>query len=326
MKNSTETKRRASSYRLEAREVLKGRWGAALATCLLLVILPILPCALLALIPSMVPAELVQQLAATTVSMASQQAVDPNQLNALLNNALAVLMPILGVVGGAALLSLILQPFCLLGRAKMAVGLYGGDKVGFHVLGIGWKGFWKTIGLQILTCLAVNWPMWLVSILSSVATTWAQTQSIVSVMQGVEPNQLLQLIPVISSIVTVIMACITVVRSFRYVPAIYLLAMHPAGPIGKIMRRSRRMMRGKKWRVFCLSLSFIGWNLLAVLFTAAVVAVLAYIPAIASMVWPAPVAGVVLAVVTTLPLTAYLEVSMVAFIHDIGNRRKAVEE
>ena len=57
MKNSTETVRRASSYRQEAREALRGRWGAALGTCLLLVILPILPCALFALIPSLLPME-----------------------------------------------------------------------------------------------------------------------------------------------------------------------------------------------------------------------------------------------------------------------------
>ena len=322
MKNSTETVRRASSYRQEAREALRGRWGAALGTCLLLVILPILPCALFALIPSLLPMEALKSLA-TSVTFTPEGAVSLS-VNDLLSYVMPSLGSILAVAGGALLLILILQPFLILGQAKMGVNLYTGDKAGFRVLAIGWKGYWKTIGLNILTYLAVIWPMMLVSALGGAAMGFTTSWAIDYALVGNDPSLITSLVSIVYAVLMLVMMCVTVARAFRYIPGIYLLAMHPTGPIRKIMRRSRAIMKHNKWRFFCLSLSFIGWALLNVLFNGAVAAVLAFIPATASIIWLAPVVTIVVSIVTALPLTAYQEVSFVAFICDVGNKKRRV--
>ena len=56
-----------------------------------------------------------------------------------------------------------------------------------------------------------------------------------------------------------------IVALYRYSMADYLLVTHPElGPI-EALRRSARRMKGRKVKLFCLQLSFIGWELLCVL-------------------------------------------------------------
>lgn len=322
MKNSTDSVRRASSYRQEAREALKGRWGAALLTCLLLTILPVIPCALFALIPLVIPMESLSALAGSAAFVPGG-AVSV-QLNDLVASILPSLGSLLAIGGGVALLTLLLQPFLILGQAKMGVNLYTGEKVGFHVLAIGWKGFWKTIGLNILTYLAVIWPLLLVSALSALAMNLASQWLVNYALVGNDPTFLIGLLPAVYAVIMIVMFCVTIARAFRYIPSIYLLAMHPDGPLCKIMHRSRVIMKGNKWRIFRLALSFIGWILLNALFNCAVTAVLAFVPATAAIPWLAPAVLFVLALITALPLTVYQEVSIVAFICDIGNKKRRV--
>lgn len=59
----------------------------------------------------------------------------------------------------------------------------------------------------------------------------------------------------------------------RYSMAPYLLADYPDDGAGAAVRRSVEMMRGRKWELFKLYLSFLGWDLLGVLLT-----LLAYLP------------------------------------------------
>lgn len=51
--------------------------------------------------------------------------------------------------------------------------------------------------------------------------------------------------------------------SLRYVMADYVLMENPEVGAAGALRESRRMMKGNKWRYFCLQLSFIGWHILA---------------------------------------------------------------
>ena len=59
----------------------------------------------------------------------------------------------------------------------------------------------------------------------------------------------------------------------RYAMAPYLLADYPDDGAGAAVRRSVEMMRGRKWELFKLYVSFLGWELLGVLLT-----LLAYLP------------------------------------------------
>ena len=56
---------------------------------------------------------------------------------------------------------------------------------------------------------------------------------------------------------------ISIPVSYMYSMAHLIMADYPGvGPI-EALRLSRQMMRGNKWRLFCLDFSFIGWELLA---------------------------------------------------------------
>jgi uncharacterized membrane protein len=58
-----------------------------------------------------------------------------------------------------------------------------------------------------------------------------------------------------------------IIATFRYSMIYFILADdNTCGPLEAITR-SKEMMVGNKWKYFCLQLRFIGWSLLAVLFT-----------------------------------------------------------
>lgn len=56
-----------------------------------------------------------------------------------------------------------------------------------------------------------------------------------------------------------------IVKSFSYAMAPYIKADHPEYTATQALDESRRIMKGNKWRLFCLSLSFIGWIIVGAL-------------------------------------------------------------
>ena len=56
-----------------------------------------------------------------------------------------------------------------------------------------------------------------------------------------------------------------IIAAFSYAMTHYILAEHPHIGPGEALRWSRDMMRGNRWRLFCLGFSFIGWDLLNIL-------------------------------------------------------------
>jgi uncharacterized membrane protein len=56
-----------------------------------------------------------------------------------------------------------------------------------------------------------------------------------------------------------------VIKAYSYSMTPYILAEHPEMTASEAITESRRIMDGNKWRLFCLSLSFIGWSLLCAL-------------------------------------------------------------
>ena len=53
-----------------------------------------------------------------------------------------------------------------------------------------------------------------------------------------------------------------IVKSYSYAMTPYILAEHPELSVNGAIGESDDLMRGNKWRLFCLELSFIGWDLL----------------------------------------------------------------
>ena len=57
-----------------------------------------------------------------------------------------------------------------------------------------------------------------------------------------------------------------IIAGYRYAMTSYILAEHPDMRAGDAISYSKEMMKGNKWRLFCLHCSFIGWGILC-LFT-----------------------------------------------------------
>lgn len=72
---------------------------------------------------------------------------------------------------------------------------------------------------------------------------------------------------ILEGIVIALMSCLLVVPGiifgYAYRQAMYIMIDHPEKPVLQCMKESRRMMRGHKWELFVMDLSFLGWLLLA---------------------------------------------------------------
>ena len=53
-----------------------------------------------------------------------------------------------------------------------------------------------------------------------------------------------------------------IIASYSYAMTEYILAENPELSASEAISRSKQMMDGNKWRLFCLQFSFIGWSIL----------------------------------------------------------------
>lgn len=56
-----------------------------------------------------------------------------------------------------------------------------------------------------------------------------------------------------------------IIAAYSYSQAYYILADHPEMTGGEAIKASKALMKGKKGKLFCLDLSYIGWILLSML-------------------------------------------------------------
>lgn len=56
-----------------------------------------------------------------------------------------------------------------------------------------------------------------------------------------------------------------IIASYSYAMTSYILAEHPEMAPSEAISRSKEMMDGNRWRLFCLQFSFIGWGFLSAL-------------------------------------------------------------
>lgn len=55
-----------------------------------------------------------------------------------------------------------------------------------------------------------------------------------------------------------------IIKSYSYAMAPYIMVEHPEWGANECITRSREMMNGHKFELFCLELSFIGWAILSI--------------------------------------------------------------
>lgn len=56
-----------------------------------------------------------------------------------------------------------------------------------------------------------------------------------------------------------------IIAIYSYAMTSFVLADNPGMTANQAIKRSKELMKGRRWKLFCLELSFIGWSLLAVL-------------------------------------------------------------
>jgi len=101
-----------------------------------------------------------------------------------------------------------------------------------------------------------------------------------------------------------------IIKSFSYAMTPYVLAEHPELTPNEAITASRRIMHGNRWRLFCLQLSFLGWDLLC-----AVPTLLAGILLSLLMVGTRPLFGSVVAVLSMLPVCVLLSIVGLLFLN-----------
>ncbi len=102
-----------------------------------------------------------------------------------------------------------------------------------------------------------------------------------------------------------------IVKSFSYAMTPYILAEHPEYGVNTAITFSREMMHGNKFRLFCLNLSFIGWNLLC-----ALPAGIAVWSVLVGKTYLLPL--ILVTMVGSLFLSAYMEAAQAAFYREVS--------
>jgi uncharacterized membrane protein len=97
-------------------------------------------------------------------------------------------------------------------------------------------------------------------------------------------------------------ALVQTVVQYRYAFCFMILAEYPEIGVLDALRNSADLMRGNKWRYFCLNISFIGWFLLIALVACSTCGIGA---------------------IGALFLQPYVNAASAAFYDDIANRRAA---
>lgn len=120
-----------------------------------------------------------------------------------------------------------------------------------------------------------------------------------------------------------------IIATYSYSMTAYILCENPQMTAREAIRKSKELMKGNRWRLFCLEISFIGWELLAVL--AIVLVTVMFMPTmfvmaagsaaftVAIVVWIIVIIAV--SVVVGMLLSPYISVSTAVFYREITEGR-----
>ncbi len=120
-----------------------------------------------------------------------------------------------------------------------------------------------------------------------------------------------------------------IIATYSYSMTAYILCENPQMTAREAIKKSKELMKGNRWRLFCLEISFIGWELLAVL--AIVLVTVMFMPTmfvmaagsaaftVAFVVWIIVIIAV--SVLIGLLLSPYITVSTAVFYREITEGR-----
>ncbi len=189
-----------------------------------------------------------------------------------------------------ALLFFILLPIAALGEMRTRIGILYGKTPDLSVLRVTGRQYWLFARTELLAYWNAFRPM-LLSILmgAGVAAMWADGRFILVLfaLAGI---------------------AVMIYRLFSYAATIYLIVSCEDMTARKAVKTSAEMMKGQKGRLFLLSLSFIGWNMLHGLLAGLLEVVFGDTVLM-------PVASLI-AALAELPLLVYLYTAQTAFLRD----------
>ena len=248
----------AAQLRAQARDVLRGRWGLAIGVFLLACLLGLSTGSFL---PS--DSSLTAEIEADPLAFLEKIRVADGLLmeNGVMD---AVRYVVRSVIGVDVLLELVSAAvfstaFALFVGAPVTVGYhrflmdYADDRPDAHVRTL-FSAFsfcyWKAVGLRLL--LGVIY--WGVGVLT------AAVLFVVLTMAGLLGSGLLL---ALALAVLAVGAVISVLLNYHFALCYYVMAEYSDLGVVDVLRNSYLLMKGNKWRLFCLQISFIGWMFLA---------------------------------------------------------------
>ena len=111
-----------------------------------------------------------------------------------------------------------------------------------------------------------------------------------------------------------------IIKEFSYAMTPYIMAEHPELTTNEAITRSREIMDGNKWRLFCLGFSFIGWSLLcslpSLLALGPVISMVYRAQSLAALLWLIPAS--IPSFIGYLFLRPYQEAAYAAFYRDVS--------
>ena len=157
-----------------------------------------------------------------------------------------------------------------IGHLRFRLSLIDGERAELGEVFSGFdKSYLPAIGLRILRGIYLflwGLPSSLMAIIGVGALTVGLFTTVLSpVLEWELVDSTLYLVGALALIFAVAFSFLRVVAVYRYAMSDYILAENPQIPVSEALRESARMMKGNKWRLFCLELSFIGWGFLCLL-------------------------------------------------------------
>ena len=271
------TEKNAKYYRACARGALKDKW-VTVAVAAVLYSLLLVGVILIAMVPMML-----------IIMGASYAMEDPSMIG------LGVLL-IWAII---FLLMIFTAPPLTVGYYRIHLDLMDGKQVDFGMLFHYFKrAYGKSIAVYLLYTLigvvSVILPLLVIVVIGAIIS---------SAIGNPEWESAIMVTTLLIAYVASV--AVALIQTYRYSMSFFILAEYPDMRPTDVMRNSRMVMKGRKWKLFCLQFSMIGWWLLMI---------------------PASILTCGIgALLGTYLLNAYSTTSIAAFYDDITNRAAARE-
>ncbi len=273
MTNMMQPKRRAKETRAAARASLKSFYWLAVLACLIAAMLGATVAAGSSL--SVDFSEEDAEVAANSIHETFAHVESWDEVEHELRTWWASIpWTMLAVVGAISLVTTIAYTwvgYCMrLGLCRFHMSLTDGEKPGIGMLfSYFGRAFWRSVGMNVLRNLILLLYQ-IPALLAASMGFYVFGKGMLSLWGTLEmTDEIVAYIVLLAGqfaaliLIAMLLLLLTIPISLRYVMADYVLMENPeVGAVGAL-RESRRMMKGNKWRYFCLQLSFIGWHILA---------------------------------------------------------------